>query len=196
MTDATFTLRKATPKDAADLAIIDNMASHGMSLAFWKHAVEEGEADDPLVFARERFADGDSIFGWNNAMIAEDETGVLGAVTAYEMPEPDEEVDEIKRVFPDFVPVFDLFGEAVGDWFIDSLGTFPQARKRGIGGALVDEVLKRGADLEFGQTALVVESENRDAVKLYSDRKFETVKRLPMAGADAEGDWLLMKRAN
>lgn len=189
----TITIRKATQKDAADLAIIDNMSSHGMSLAFWQHAVKSGEAEDPLVFARERFADKSSVFGWNNALIAENGKEVLGAVTLYEMTEPDEDVDEIKRVFPDFIPVFDLFAEAVGDWFVDSLGVFPLARGTGIGRKLLSEGLKKGSKSGFKSAGLVVESNNASAVALYKAQAFEVVKSLPMTGTKTKGDWLLMK---
>ena len=68
-----ITIRPAGRSDAADLAIIDNMASHGLSLAFWQRAVERGEAEDPLSFARERFADQNAVFGWSNALVAEED---------------------------------------------------------------------------------------------------------------------------
>ena len=188
-----ITIRKATQKDAADLAIIDNMASFGMSLAFWQHAVTTGEAEDVLVFARERFADKGSIFGWKNAFVAENENEGLGAVTVYEMPEPDDEIDEIKRLFPRFVPVFELFGETVGDWFIDSLGVFPQARGNGIGGRLVNWALERSKEQNYKTAALVVESDNEPAVALYEAKGFSKMKSLPKIEEDAKGEWLLMK---
>lgn len=196
MSDATITLRKATPKDAADLAIIDNMASHGMSLQFWQHAVIEGEAEDPLVFARERFADPQSPFGWANAMVAQSQSGeLLGALTAYVMPAPDDEVDEIKRLFPEFAPVFELFGYAVGDWFIDSLGIFPQGRGRGVARTLVQRALENGRLQGMKHAALVVESENQTAFRLYEALGFESVRSLPMVGKQSQGEWLLMKRS-
>ena len=194
MTNATITLRKATPKDAADLAIIDNMASRGMSLAFWQHAVTNGEGEDALVFARERFEDEASIFGWKNATVAEDKVGILGAVTTYQMEEPDDDIELIKKLFPSFVPVFELFAKAVGDWFIDSLGTFTKAREQGVADRLVDQALTNGRNAGLDTVALVVESENKPALRLYEKKQFESVESLPMIGENANGNWLLLKR--
>lgn len=194
MTDiGPFTLRKATQKDAADLAIIDNMSSAGLSFEFWLHAVRKGEAENPLVFARQRFADSGSIFGWRNAIVAENETGVLGAITAYEMTEPDDETDEMKRVFPGFVPVFELFEEAVHEWFIDSLGVFPEARNLGIAGRLLDAAMAEGRNRGYRVSSLVVESDNRPAIRIYENKGYVRTSSLPRTGADAEGDWWLMK---
>ena len=39
-------IRPARQSDAADLAILDNIAGHGISLWFWQGAVERGEASD------------------------------------------------------------------------------------------------------------------------------------------------------
>ena len=194
MTDiGPFSLRKATQKDAADLAIIDNMSSDGLSFEFWLHAVRKGEAENPLVLARQRFADGNSIFGWRNAIVAEDGTGILGAVTAYEMTEPDDETDEMKRVFPGFVPVFELFEEAVHEWFIDSLGVFPEARNLGIAGRLLDAAMAEGRNRGYRVSSLVVESDNRPAIRIYENKGYVRTSSLPRTGADAEGDWWLMK---
>jgi ribosomal protein S18 acetylase RimI-like enzyme len=195
MTNATLTIRGATLKDAADLVIIDNMASHGMSLEFWLSAAAKGEGENPLSIARERFADPQSVFGWTNALVAEMEGQIVGAVTTYEMPENDDEIDMIKREFPSFFPVFELFGEAEGDWFIDSLAVYPANRGIGIGGQLVDKSLDKGRAEKFGQVSLVVEDTNVSALNMYHKRGFKTRKSLPYVQGETKTEtenWLLL----
>ena len=189
-----ITIRPAGRNDAADLAIIDNMASHGLSLAFWQKAVERGEGEDPLSFARERFADENAVFGWSNALVADEDGRIIGGCTGYEVENGEEAVDDFKSSFPAFVPVFELFARAEGDWFVDSMGVYPSARGRGIAGRLLDSCLARGRERGYSRVSLVVESDNEPAVRLYRSRNFETRDSLPFAGGQdgKTGDWLLM----
>ncbi len=190
---ATISIRPAQRRDAADLLIIDNLSSHGLSLSFWQHAVSEGEAEDPLVYARERFANENSVFGWTNAWVAELDGEFAGSVTAYRMPEPDEDVSQIKQLFPGFVPVFELFAQVVGEWFIDSMGVLPKARNRKIADRLMDAALAE-ADSNGLATALVVEDENEPAIGLYRKKGFVVSQSLPKAGTNEKGNWFLMRR--
>lgn len=190
-----ITIRPAVRRDAADLAIIDNLASHGLSLAFWQHAVSEGEAEDALSHGRSRFADPENFFGWTNAFVAESQGLILGAATAYVMPAPDASVDEIKRVFPAFAPVFELFGKVQEHWFLDSVGVFEEARGSGIGGRLIDRCIDEGRELGCALVSLVVEDSNQAALSLYRKRGFETVDSRPFADGENPGpsaNWLLM----
>lgn len=189
-----ITIRPAGRSDAADLAIIDNMASHGLSLAFWQQAVGRGEAEDPLSFARERFADEEAVFGWSNALVADEDGRIIGGCTGYEVENGEDAVDDFKSTFPAFVPVFELFARAEGDWFVDSMGVYPAARGRGIAGQLLDACLERGRERNYPRVSLVVESDNEPAVYLYRSRGFETRDSLPFAGGqkDSGGQWLLM----
>ncbi len=198
MTNGTLTLRKATINDAAELLIIDNMSSHGMSLTFWMDAVQRGLADDPLIFARERFSDPQSAFGWSNAMVAEMDGRIAGAVTGYEMPEPDEETEAIKRNFPGFAPVFDLFSEAVEDWFIDSLGVYPEHRGKAIAARLLDRCLETGQQSGLKKVSPVVEDGNESALKVYEKLRFTVRHTLPYVPGEKESpsqNWLLLTRS-
>ncbi|MCB1384447.1 MAG: GNAT family N-acetyltransferase [Nitratireductor sp.] len=189
-------LRPGEPRDAADLAIIDNMSSHGMSLAFWQQAVADGEAEDPLLLGRERFGDAASVFGWSNAIVAENADTVAGSVTGYEMPAPDASADRIKFLFPGFAPVFELFARCVGDWFIDSMGVFPAYRGAGIAARLIDQCLEQGRKKALRRASLIVESDNQAATRLYASRNFSTRDSLPfrdrLGNAVVDKNWLLM----
>lgn len=198
MTNGTLTLRKATVNDAAELLIIDNMSSHGMSLTFWMHATGQGLTDDPLIFARERFSDPASVFGWSNAIVAEMDGRIAGAVTGYEMPAPDEETEMIKKDFPGFAPVFELFGKVVGDWFVDSLGVYPEHRGKSIAARLLDQCLEAGRLLGKKQVSLVVEDGNGSALRVYKKRGFTVRDSLPYVQGNQNSqsqNWLLLTRS-
>ena len=64
-------LRPATIHDAADMAILDNLAGHGLPAKLWQSAVDAGEADDAFEHGRALMADAASPYGYANAMIAE-----------------------------------------------------------------------------------------------------------------------------
>lgn len=199
-----ITIRPALQRDAADLAIIDNLASHGMSLAFWQHAVDRGEAEDALAHGRNRFADPANIFGWKNAFVAECDGMVAGAATAYVMPPAEggddastAEAAEFKHSFPGFVPVFELFSLAEGDWFLDSIAVHEHMRSRGIASMLTDHCMERGRQSGCEQASLVVEDGNLTALSLYERKGFVTIADRPYEGNGNGGSsdhWLLMAR--
>ena len=190
-------LRPATRSDAADLAILDNLAGHGISMWFWQGAVKSGKSDDAMSWGRARLADDDAIYGWSNATIAVEDNIILGASTSYIMPTPDEDADAMKREAPPFVPVFELFAEAVGDWFVDSLAVYQEARGRGVGAKLLDDSLEKAGKTIANTASLVVEDGNDTALDLYLSRGFEQVStRLykPFDGPSNSKNWLLLKR--
>ena len=186
-------LRAATRRDAADLAILDNLASHGMSLWFWQGAVMRGKATDAYDWGRARMAQEDAIFGWSNAVMAESDGAIVGSLVHYKMPhqEPDEE-----KAAPElFVPVFQLFDMAVGHWFIDSLAVYEEFRGLGIGATLLDHALATGAAQGCETISLVAEDQNKAALALYRSRGFEVAAKrpyIPINDHATSEEWLLL----
>ncbi|MGI9350584.1 MAG: GNAT family N-acetyltransferase [Rhizobiaceae bacterium] len=188
-------LRSARKSDAADLAILDNMAGHGISLWFWQKAVTNGEGDDALEIGRMRFADDDAIFGWKNAAVALRNGDIAGSVTSYVMPLPEPEDEQFKREAAAFSPIFELFDLCVGDWFLDSLGVYRHARGLGVGSKLVDDSLSRGKNSKAIRSSLVVEDSNVAARKIYEDRGYairDTRPFIEFNGPSETREWLLM----
>ena len=193
MTD--IQLRPAKKTDAADLAILDNIAGHGISLWFWQEAVANGEGDDPLEVGRMRFADKDAVFGWKNAIVAVLDDEILGSVTSYVMTPLEEEEEQFKRGASAFSPIFELFDQCTGDWFLDSLGVYSNARGKGVGSMLVDDSLSRGKKSAANRTSLVVEDSNAAARKIYESRGFQirdTRRFIEFDGPSETKEWLLM----
>ncbi|MEM8749304.1 MAG: N-acetyltransferase [Pseudomonadota bacterium] len=192
---AAYTIRDAVPADAADLAILDNVASHGFSQWFWQGAVIQGKAEDAYAWGRSRFADRDAIFGWKNARVIADENDIIaGALNSYLMP--DEEVADEMSEPEEFRPVLQLFLRAAGDWFVDSLAVYPDCRGQGLGRMLLDDCISRGQKAGHQTISLVAEDANPPAIALYESRGFKTVEArpyIPFTKHSTSQNWLLMK---
>lgn len=171
-------IRPARRDDAADLAILDNIAGHGISLWFWQGSVEQGKANDPLDWGRSRFAS-DEIFAWRNAYVAQSGDMIAGSITSYIMPDEDEDVVAIKKEAPAFEPVFELYALASGTWFIDSFAVYSDYQGQGHGRALLDDSIRRGKSSGAQQAMLVCEDTNEQALGLYRKSGFSEIDQRP-----------------
>ncbi|MDJ0613027.1 MAG: N-acetyltransferase [Rhizobiaceae bacterium] len=172
-------IRPAQKKEAADLAILDNMAGFGISLWFWQGAVKNGKAKDALNFGRSRFASYE-IFAWRNAYVAIADDMVAGSITSYVMPPSEVDgVAEIKKNAPPFVPVFELYEQAAGSWFVDSFAVFEEHQGKGWGDALLKNSLLRGKHTGAEKAMLVAEDTNTGALALYEKHGFQPIDERP-----------------
>lgn len=196
MTHATIMLRKATPRDAADMAILDDMAADGLSAWFWQGAVKQGKAEHAYAFGRRRMLDGEALYSWANCVIAECEGLVAGMLTGYPMPPPRESE---KWQEPVLKPIFELMAAAVGDWFVDALAVYPEQRGKGVASMLLGNALARGAGAGAAAISLIAASDNRPALTLYEKHGFTERDRRTYVGTDgreaAEKYHLLMTRS-
>lgn len=163
-------IRPATRHDAADLAILDNIASHGISLWYWQQAVIQGRATDAYDWGRLRMMDGEAIFGWRNAVVAELDGQVAGVATGYVMPAGDD--SDVKPDVSVFGPIFELFNLAKGDWLLDSFAVYRQCRENGVGDTLLGNCFSRAQQAGVSTMSLVAEDGNQLAMKFYQNRGF------------------------
>ena len=84
-----FSIRAAYPRDSADLAILENMASRGLAQWFWQGAVNMGKAQDAFQWGRDRLLAGSGQFGWFNSIVAERDEVILGAAMFYQVEAED-----------------------------------------------------------------------------------------------------------
>ena len=192
-----LTLRPALRGDAADLAILDNIAGHGISNWFWQGAVNMGKAEDAYDWGRTRMLDDEAEYGWKNAIIAERAGVTLGSCCSYLMPDDDAGADEEKTP-TQFKPVMDLFQRAQGHWFVDSLAVYANARGQGVGAALLDDALQRGRSSKVGTFSLVAEDSNAAAMRLYKSRGMRVADRrafIPFGSKFETKNWLLLSVA-
>jgi len=190
---ANIVLRPATIHDAADMAILDNLAGHGLPALLWQAAVNAGTADDAFEHGRALMADPASPYGYANAMIAEVGGRVAGASSGYVMM-PD--TGDAAYASPAFAPVIALFRQAAGDWLVDSLAVFREARGMGVGAALLDNHLERARAAGCRRAALVTEDGNSAGLALYHSRGFAVVDSRSYQQITphfSAANWLLLK---
>ena len=169
-------LRPALKSDAADLALLDNIAGNGISLWYWNRVTGSSQLGNAFVLGRTRLADENAIYGWKNSdVIVDEDDCVLGAISHYINPEQDEDIDAVKHAAPVFAPVFELFSEVVGHWLIDSLAVFPEARGQGHGNTMLVSSLGKARDASVSNASLVVEDSNDAAIALYKKFGFKHV---------------------
>jgi ribosomal protein S18 acetylase RimI-like enzyme len=183
-------LRSATRKDAAELAVLVDIASHGLANWLWHGAVIDGRTDTALERGRQRMLDEKLPGGWKCAVMAERHGEVAGAVIAYRL---EESVAEAVAPHPVIEPLMDLQREAIGSWYIDSLGVYRAHRRQGVGRKLLEDQLARTE----ADTSLITESDNDTAKALYRSEGFVEIKRrqaVPLYENSKRHDWILMIR--
>ncbi len=163
-----ITLEKAVSADAADMAILDNIASHGLSLWYWQKAVERGEAVDAYEWGRQRMGEKNSPFGYINAVLAKVD-GKIAGVAVGNLMKPNDAVPE-KSLDPVVKPIYDLISLCHGDWLLDNLAVYYTMQKRGIGAKLLDDCFKRAKREGAAKLSLVAEDNNETALALYASR--------------------------
>jgi ribosomal protein S18 acetylase RimI-like enzyme len=187
--------RPATRADAAEIALLVNIAVHGGIARGWANGEAAEGTYDPIEVGRLDMLDDDTEFGWTSVTIAETKGGeIAGMLLGYRKPDAFEAVPAEVTGF--MRPIEELEAEANGTWFISMLGVHLKWRGRGVGSQLLDVAeVKRGETKAHG-VSLIVEDDNDGARRLY-DRRGYTVRtkrpmgRYPGGGPDGR-DWLLM----
>lgn len=187
--------RPARKSDAAEIALLVNIATHGGIARGWAAENEAHLSYDPVEMGRlEMLKDGQ--FGWRSATMAESADGeVTGMLLGYR--EPDKAGPLPGNVQPFMIPLLQLEHAAEGKWFVSMLGVHIPWRSRGVGSRLLDVAEEKARATAANGLALIVEDVNRGAQRLYQRRGFSVRTSRPMVrsanGAGAPGkDWLLM----
>ncbi len=186
-------IRDAVRNDAADLAILDNLASHGISQWFWQGAVNMEKASDAYEWGRARLANDHEPYGWTNSRMAELDGAIAGCANGYIMSAISD--DELKSEPPAFQPVMDLFDESKGDWFLDSLAVYSNMQGQGVGRALMEDSFNRARDAGAKQFSLVAEDSNDPALALYHSfglRERDRRPYIPFNNRSTTQNWLLL----
>lgn len=185
-----LTIRPAEKRDAAELAILVDIASHGFASWFWYGAVLDGSLDTAMEKGRMKMRD-DPEEGWRAAVLAEWKGDVAAALIAYRI---DERLVDTTAPHPVVEPILALQRQVIGNRFVDSLGVYRQHRGKGIGKALLAHELGRAGDIG---TSLITESHNETALSLYRSSGFREVSRAPAVPLSADHkrhDWVLLTR--
>ncbi|ASY62747.1 hypothetical protein SJ05684_c12920 [Sinorhizobium sojae CCBAU 05684] len=184
-------LRPAAKADAAELAILIDIASHGFASWLWYGGVLSKTAETAFEHGRNRLRQDSGLGTWRDAIVAVVEDEIFGVSVSYGL---DESVLEIEPKHPVLVPLLALQKQVVGHWFIDSLGVYKAHRGKGIGRALLGHEFGRAGS---APVSLITESHNEKAQALYRTNGFEEVARaeaVPLFEDMKKHDWVLFTR--
>jgi ribosomal protein S18 acetylase RimI-like enzyme len=184
-------LRPASRRDAAELAILADIASHGFASWLWLGDVAGGIGDTPLERGRMKMSRDEALGGWKDAVVAEAYGEVAGMAIGYEV---DEGIHDLQPRHPAVEPMLAMQKTAVGHWFIGSLGVYRHLRGIGIGRRLLgDQIERAGAR----PVSLITASDNEPALALYAGNGFSETARLdavPLFEGSKRHAWVLMTR--
>jgi ribosomal protein S18 acetylase RimI-like enzyme len=187
--------RPATRSDAAEIALLVNIAVHGGIARGWAYGDAAEGTYDPIEVGRLEMLDDDSDFGWKNCTMAETAGGeVTGMLLGYRKPDAFEPVPAEVTGF--MRPIEELEAEANGKWFISMLGVHVKRRSQGVGSRLLEVADAKRDETSAQGLALIVEDANEGARRLYERRGYSVRTARPMVrfpgGGPGGRDWLLM----
>ena len=185
-------IRNATKSDCAALSELINFAGEGLPLYLWQQTAAPGE--DPWKIGRERAAREAGSFSYRNALIAEVDGKVAGALVGYPVSAEPEVIDKTDTP-PMFVPLLELENLAAGTWYVNAVAAFPDARGLGVGTQLMQWAEQRASELGLRGVSLIVSDGNPGARKLYDRIGYEEVASRPMVKEQWRNDgrnWVLM----
>ena len=189
-----FEIRAARKSDAAEIALLVNIAVHGNMSIGWAHSKDAEGTNDPLEVGRMEMLDESTIFNWRSAFMAEADGEIAGMLLGYRKGDEREAVPD--DLWAPLVPIEQLEAEANGLWFISMVGVHKSWRGQGVGSVLLDHAERISAETKAHGQALIVGDANAGARKLYESRGFSVKASRPMVpfpGTAQEGtDWLLM----
>ncbi|HEY4200254.1 MAG TPA: N-acetyltransferase [Devosiaceae bacterium] len=191
---APITIRPAIKADAAEVALLVNIATHGGIGLGWAQDERAEGTYDPLEVGRLDMLDEKDELNWRNASMAECDGEITGMLLGY--PKPDA-MEPLPAKLPGFMrPILELEQLAAGHWFISMLAVHASWRSHGIGDMLLKLAEAKRGETERRGLALITEDVNVRARQLYEREGFSVEATRAMRdfpGSKAPGkDWLLM----
>ncbi len=186
-------LRPAERREAAEIAILVDISSHGFASWLWYGAVLDGRTETAMERGRQYMrADGSE--GWQSTTIAEWAGDIAGLSIGFTL---DDSLNETPSQHPVLDQLIDLQRKVIGNRFIDSVGVYREFRGKGIGRALVANEIDLARRNGNPGISLITESHNDVALSLYGAHGFKEIERLEAIeriGQDKRHDWVLLTR--
>lgn len=186
--------RNATVQDCADLVLLADTASRGLTSYLWSLSANTGEA--PSNVGRRIIAhDTRHFIHCSNWTLATIEGQTVGAFNIYTLPDPavmPADAPEVVR------PLNELKALLPGSAYISALALYPEWQGRGLGKVLLKEAANLSKKARSSRLALLVGSFNPKALALYESFGFTEQDRRPFVafpGSDPSGDLILMTKA-
>jgi ribosomal protein S18 acetylase RimI-like enzyme len=185
------TLRPAVREDAAELAVLADIASHGFASWLWLTDLGNGGGDTPMELGRRKMRSDEGHGTWGDAVLAEAYGEIAGAAIGYGLGE------DIRNIQPDrpaLKPAIDLQKMVIGSWFIGTLGVYSHLRGIGIGNRILEDQIERAGELPV---SLITASDNEAALALYKRNGFSEKARADAVSffeSSRKHEWVLLTR--
>lgn len=194
--DGHIMIEPARRGDAGDIAVLTDMAGHGLPAHFWATAGERASGTSLLEIGRGRALRESGNFSWRNAWMARSDGTAAGMILGYRLPDqmqPDDlsDVPELVR------PLVQLEARAPSSWYLNVLAVYPEHRRRGLGGVLLNHAVAVASADGASEVSLIVEDVNDDARRLYLRMGFGDRAKMayvPFPHGPAAREWILMVR--
>jgi ribosomal protein S18 acetylase RimI-like enzyme len=187
-----ITVRRAEKSDAAELAILVDISSHGFASWFWYGAVLNGSKETAFEEGRCFMRSDTQPAAWRDASVALVDDEIAGVIVGHPiLPSITDET----APHPVVEPILELQKTIAGDWFIDSLGVYRHHRGKGLGKRLLAHEIARAGNRPV---SLITESDNETALGLYKSHGFAEVTRrqaVPLTENGKQHDWVLLTRS-
>ena len=152
-------IRPATKGDCASIAALYSISSDGVADYIWTKLAADGE--DILEVGKKRYEREGTAFSYENCVVVEQNSEVIGMLVAFPMHVDPEEVEHD----PVLMPYSKL--EEDNSYYICGVAMFPANRGRGIGTSLLSLAEQHAAQKGFKKLSLIVFEQNEDAKRLY-----------------------------
>lgn len=190
-----LTSRPARREEAAQLAILLDMASQGLVSQYWSGLA--APLQSPFEIGRTRVRDRDDLPShYSRWTVLEDQGEICGGCATYRVPDPYDPGD-ISGLSKAYVPLLELEALAKGCWFVGVLAVFPEFRRQGVAKLLLQVAEDEATQNRASHIALVVSDRNLIARELYVKSGFiETARRPRVAdsGVHQQDEWLLLMK--
>ncbi len=186
-------LRPAERREAAEIAILVDISSHGFASWLWHGAVLDGRTETAMEHGWQ-YMRADGTEGWQSTIVAEWNGEIAGLSIGFTV---DESLNDQSAQHPVLDQLIAMQRRIIGNRFIDSVGVYREFRGKGIGRALVANEIDLARRNGNPAISLITESHNDVALSLYGAHGFKEIERLEAIeriGQDKRHDWVLLTR--
>ena len=185
--------RQAREDDGAHLALFADMATRRLFSYVWNLSSVAGQS----MFEVGRTiicTDTQHPTHFRNWRVAELNGAVIGALNAYELPQP---AATFSPPLEPLVGPSELKAIAAQSFYLSAVALYQEHRGLGLGSAMLNEADSMAQTFGASRLSLMLGSFNTKAHRLYLRQGFEEKARRPFIafeGSDAVGEWILMQK--
>lgn len=181
-------VRPASKADASEVAVLVNIATHGLFADLWGRESSEPAAFNSVEVGRRKVLD-EGELSWRHASLAEHDGETIGLVLGY--PEP---------AAPPMLaadPYADLAAQTGGGWHISKVAVHAHWRGRGVASRLLEAAEERRQQAGERRLFLIVPDSFTEARQVYEKHGFRVRDKrpiiVPSSAVDLGAkDWILM----